>query len=115
MKPWTAALVVAATAGTFASQAVVQTPAKTIWGDGTVPCSQWLAAAERSGPDTARVSWTLGYLSGVASTGTAVRPVSDVYVLGWITSHCEKNQVISSSTLATATRELTAFLTTPAQ
>jgi hypothetical protein len=38
-----------------------------------------------------------------------------VYVLGWITSHCEKNQVISSSTLATATRELTAFLTAPAQ
>lgn len=115
MRLWTAALLVAATAGTLAGQAASQTPPKTLWGEGTIPCSQWLAAAERSGPDTARVSWTLGYLSGVASTGMPVRPVSDVYVLGWITSHCEKNQVISSSTLATATRELTAFLTAPAQ
>ena len=115
MQSWTAVLVVAATAGTFAGQAAIQTPPKTIWGDGTMPCSQWLAAAERSGPDTARVSWTLGYLSGVASTGTAVRPVSDVYVLGWITSHCEKNQVISTSTVATATQALTAFLAAPSQ
>jgi hypothetical protein len=115
MKSWTVALVVAATVGTFAGQAGIQTPSKTIWGDGTMPCSQWLAAAERSGPDTARVSWTLGYLSGVASTGTAVRPVSDVYVLGWITSHCEKNQVISTSTVATATQALTAFLAAPSQ
>jgi hypothetical protein len=36
-------------------------------------------------------------------------------VLGWITSHCEKNQVISTSTVATATQALTAFLAAPGQ
>ena len=106
MRSWTAALVVAAAAGTWAGQ----TPPKTVWGDGTMPCSQWLAALEQSGPDPIRVSWTLGYLSGVASTGTALRPVSDTYVLGWITGHCKNNQVISTSTLATASQALAASL-----
>jgi hypothetical protein len=114
MKFVTAALVMAATVA-LVRPAATQTAPKTIWGDGSMPCSQWLATVGRPGPDTERVSWILGYLSGVASTGTTLRPVSDVYVLGWITAHCEKNQVISTSTVATATQALTAFLTTPRQ
>ena len=107
-----------ATVASSASQTIVRqepprvealTTAPSVWGDGKMPCSTWSAAAAGR-TDPSQISWTLGYLSAVAATGERLRPVSDSYVQGWIAGHCGRRP---SVTIATATRELVAYLKTP--
>ena len=79
----------------------------------------WLDAKARTVPDPNQVSWTLGYITAVASSGASLKirdptssdgslkTVTESYVLGWMETYCERNRTV---TIAAATRELVAQL-----
>lgn len=104
----TLALVVVATTA-LSSQAPQRQAAKTVWGEGGMTCGQWTAGRPLVGHDPARAAWALGYISAVASTGAVLRPVDDVWVLGFIGGYCLNHQ---NETIATATREMLASIAT---
>ena len=65
----------------------------------------WNAGIQRPSPDPEQVSWTLGYLSAVAAAGTSLRPMTEVYVRGWMEGNCKVN---TTETIEAATRKLIA-------
>jgi hypothetical protein len=107
MKSFANALIVATSASlSLGGQPSAQTPEVAL-GQGTMSCATWLDGTARANPDSDQVSWTLGYISAVASSGASLKSVTESYVRGWMEGYCEKHRTV---TIAAATRELVAQL-----
>jgi hypothetical protein len=94
-----AALVVA---GVGLAAQVSQPANKAARGHGAMTCAAFNAATARTGPDANQVSWTLGYLAALESSGAKMRAVSDSYVRGWVGSYCESHDTATISAAAEA-------------
>ena len=117
MKSFAIALIVATSASLSPGGQPSAQTSDIVLGQGAMSCATWLDG--RVTADLNQVSWTLGYITAVASSGASLkirdpissgaslRSVTESYVLGWMVSYCEKNRTV---TIAAATRELVAWL-----
>ena len=83
--------------------------AQVVLGQGGLQCAVWTRATSRQAADLDQVSWSLGYISAMASTDPSLRSVTPSFVRGWIGGYCGQNP---NSTIADVTQVLVDSLKT---